>query len=117
MSLFDKDLAIERAGNSFELARELFEMLISDLPNSQKIMLHAHSTLNKDSLWDAVHKVHGGTAYCGVPDLQIACKELEDHIKDTFPSPSVDTAFESLQLEITKLLNEAEALATQLKKT
>lgn len=114
MSLFDKDLALKQAGGNPELAKELFEMLIKDLPVSQQAVNLAHGNLDKDAFWNAVHKIHGGTAYCGVPDLKQACKSLEDEIKKTYPSVETDTALTKLDKEIVRLLHDAEHLITTL---
>lgn len=114
MSLFDKDLALKQAGGNPELAKELFEMLLKDLPGSQGAMNQAHDKLNKDAFWNAVHKIHGGTAYCGVPDLKQACKSLEDEIKNVYPSEEVKIALNKLNEEITLLLDNEEMLLATL---
>ena len=114
MSLFDKDLALEQAGGSSELAKELFEMLIKDLPSSLNIIQQAHANLDKEAVWDAVHKIHGGTAYCGVPELKLACKEMEDEIKISYPSTKIDSLLNKLEVAINILLTESESLIETL---
>ena len=114
MSLFDKDLALEQAGGSPELARELFEMLVKDLPSSLVNLQQAHSNLDKDAFWDAVHKIHGGTAYCGVPELKSACKDMEDEIKISYPSSKIDLLIKDLENAINRLLTESENLIANL---
>lgn len=114
MSLFDKDLALKQAGDNLELAKELLEMLINDLPDSQQVINQAHSNHDKDAFWNAVHKVHGGTAYCGVPDLKLACKSLEDEIKIAYPSEAADSACNILNEEINRLLENAQKLLATL---
>lgn len=114
MSLFDKDLALKQAGGNPELAKELFEMLLKDLPISQQAMNTAHNTQDKEAFWNATHKIHGGTAYCGVPDLKIACKALEDEIKKAYPSESTNKELDNLNTEITLLLDAAEELIATL---
>lgn len=114
MALFDKDLALKQAGGNAELAKELFEMLIKDLPISLESAIQAHSKQDKEAFWNAVHKVHGGTAYCGVPDLKSACKALEDEIKSAYPSDTIELTFEALKAQITLLLNDANKLCEQL---
>ena len=114
MSLFDKDLALKQAGGNPDLAKELFEMLLKDLPISQQSMNIANSTQDKEAFWNATHKIHGGTAYCGVPDLKTACKSLEDEIKKAYPSESTNKALDNLNNEITLLLEAAEEIITTL---
>ena len=114
MSLFDKDLALKQAGGNADLAKELFEMLIKDLPISQQAMNSAHSKKDKEAFWKATHKIHGGTAYCGVPDLKAACKALEDKIKAAYPSEETESALLTLNNEIARLLSEPESLISDL---
>lgn len=114
MSLFDKDLALKQAGGNADLAKELFEMLIKDLPISQQAMNSAHTNQDKDAFWDVTHKIHGGTAYCGVPDLKTACKVLEDAIKNSYPSDDTETALVKLNEQIEHLLENSDALLSNL---
>lgn len=114
MSLFDKDLALKQAGGNPELAKELFEMLVKDLPISQQAVIQAHAGLDKDAFWNAVHKIHGGTAYCGVPDLKSACKRLEDEIKVAYPGETIDSALKELINQISLLLEESNNLSETL---
>ena len=114
MSLFDKDLALKQAGGNADLAKELFEMLIKDLPISQQAMNSAHSNNDKEAFWEATHKIHGGTAYCGVPDLKTACKALEDEIKNSYPSDNAKNALAKLNEEIEHLLENSNALISDL---
>jgi len=114
MSLFDKDLALKQAGGNAELAKELFEMLVKDLPISLELAKNAHRNLNKDLFWDAIHKIHGGTAYCGVPDLKSSCKLLEDEIKLQYPSQNVDIAFSNFKTHVCALQENADKLIEQI---
>ena len=114
MSLFDKELALSQAGGNAELAKELFEMLIKDLPGLQETMNQGHASHNKQMFWDATHKIHGGTAYCGVPDLKNACKLLEDEIKSAYPSDMIDEPLKKLNSEIDRLLESASELTSTL---
>lgn len=119
MSLFDKELALTQAGGSPELALELFEMLIKDLPASQQAMNQAFTEKNKENFWNSTHKIHGGTAYCGVPDLKNACKKLEDEIK-SLPSENdlhnevINSTLTDLNHEISRLLDAADNITSQL---
>jgi len=116
MSLFDKELALHQAGGNAELAIELFEMLVKDLPNSQQAIQTAHANKDKSALWDAVHKVHGGTAYCGVPDLKDACKALEDEIKNAYPVESIQQPLDEVSKQMNLLLNNADSFIKSISK-
>lgn len=80
-SVLDKQQALEKAGGQASLARELFGMLLKELPALQQLMIDAYDAKSDKDFWDHVHKIHGSTAYCGVPALRGASKTLEDAIK------------------------------------
>jgi len=67
--IFNTELGIELAGGNEQLANELFPMLISELPTHRENLLLAKQENNTDDLKKHIHKLHGGTKYCGVPDL------------------------------------------------
>ncbi|MCW9025580.1 MAG: Hpt domain-containing protein [Gammaproteobacteria bacterium] len=83
--IFDATLAIEQAGGNEELARELFSMFLNELDEHRQTIKQALEHFKNgnlvDILWDPVHKLHGATAYLGVPSLRRACQELEALIK------------------------------------
>ena len=77
----DISLAIEQAGGNAELARDLFTMLLDELPHHRDKLQQAFQAGDNEALWDHAHKVYGATAYCGVPALREAAGELEQAIK------------------------------------
>lgn len=56
-------------------------MLLKELPDLKNKLNQAFNCADKQGLWDHAHKIHGSTAYCGVPLLQKAVRELEAAIK------------------------------------
>ncbi len=81
LEILDIPQAIEQAGGNPELAKELFTMLLSELPGQKEKLNQAFAKGDKQAIWDHTHKLHGSTAYCGVPALRKAAKELEEAIK------------------------------------
>lgn len=81
MDIFDKTIALEQAGGSIELAKDLFGMLIKELPILKNNLNTSFTGSANQAFWDAAHKIHGSTAYCGVPLLKSVSKQLEDAIK------------------------------------
>ncbi|MDH3948438.1 MAG: Hpt domain-containing protein [Gammaproteobacteria bacterium] len=79
--MLDIPHAIEQAGGNPDLARELFSMLLQELPELKHKLNQAFNSADKQGLWDHAHKIHGSTAYCGVPLLQKAARDLEQAIK------------------------------------
>ena len=79
--MLDIPQAIEQAGGNPELAKELFAMLLKDLPVMQEKLNQALKNDDRQGLWEQAHKIHGATAYCGVPTLQTTVRDLEIAIK------------------------------------
>ena len=73
--------AIEQAGGNPDLAKELFTMLLKELPDQKDNLNQAIAKGDNQAIWNHSHKLYGSTAYCGVPALRKAAKELEEAIK------------------------------------
>jgi two-component system sensor histidine kinase BarA len=78
--IFDKQLGIKLAGGNEQLADELFPMLISELATHRENLLTAQQENSTDDLKKHIHKLHGGTKYCGVPNLMAAASNFENII-------------------------------------
>ncbi|VAX14428.1 hypothetical protein MNBD_GAMMA24-2267 [hydrothermal vent metagenome] len=105
--IFDARLALEQAGGSEELARDLFAMLLDELTDHQQAIEMMFKRLSSENgtfeaLWDPVHKLHGATAYLGVPALRQAVKAFEDQIKQHVRE-QLDEGFRQLDAEINRL--------------
>lgn len=79
--MLDIPQAIEQAGGNPELAKELFTMLLKELPDQKEKLNQAFAKGDNQAIWNHSHKLYGSTAYCGVPALRKAAKELEEAIK------------------------------------
>ena len=79
--MLDIPQAIEQAGGNPDLAKELFTMLLKELPDQKEKLNQAFAKGDNQAIWNHSHKLYGSTAYCGVPALRKAAKELEDAIK------------------------------------
>lgn len=81
LPMLDIPHAIDQAGGNPDLAKELFTMLLKELPELKQKLNQAFNNGDEQGLRDHAHIIYGSTAYCGVPALQKAAKELEDAIK------------------------------------
>ena len=79
--MLDISQAIEQAGGNPDLAKELFTMLLKELPDQKEKLNQAFAKGDNQAIWNHSHKLYGSTAYCGVPALRKAAKELEEAIK------------------------------------
>lgn len=77
LAIFDKKESIELAGGNETLADELFPMLIMELEKHKDNLLLALQENDLSSLKVHIHKLHGGTKYCGVPELRNAAANFE----------------------------------------
>ena len=105
--IFDAAIALEQAGGSEDLARDLFSMLLDELAEHRQAIETAFNQVNSenssaDLLWDPVHKLHGATAYLGVPALRQAVKTFEDQIKQDNRA-ELGENFRQLDAEINRL--------------
>jgi len=81
LPLVDWNQAVSLAGGNPQLAEELFAMFRRDLPSFRETILSAHAEGRIDELRDSVHKLHGATAYCGVPRLRRIAGSLDLELK------------------------------------
>lgn len=110
--IFDARLALEQAGGSEELARDLFGMLLDELADHQQtigLIFKRASSENGtlEALLEPVHKLHGATVYLGVPALHQAVKAFEDYIKQD-DRAKLGESFEQLEIEINRLLKNGQ---------
>jgi len=100
--VYDEQLSLELAGGNEDLAQQMFEMLLNELPALQASMNEAFQEGDKAALYDNVHKINGSTRYCGVPAVGQAANDLELLLKEEINE--LDASLESLNSEIERLL-------------
>ena len=81
MDVYDKVMAMKRAGGSLQLAEQIFGMLRADLPQLQQDIEKAYSQQQHAELRRLVHKIVGATRYCGVPGLADSAEVLDKYLK------------------------------------
>ncbi|MDH5407261.1 MAG: Hpt domain-containing protein [Gammaproteobacteria bacterium] len=111
--IFDKQHALEQAGDDPELASELFTMLIKELPELNNKLILAHEQMDYQAMWDHAHKIHGSTAYCGVPLLKAAAHALEETIKQQNAS-ALPEKIDQVSSEIETIIQNKDHILQQL---
>lgn len=81
-SPIDWNLSIKLANNNKELAKELLEMFITDLPKASGEIRQALETKQSSQLLYQVHKLHGASCYCGVTQLKEILGKMESSLKE-----------------------------------
>ncbi|WP_423837058.1 ATP-binding protein [Tamilnaduibacter salinus] len=77
----DPEESIRLAAGKVDLARELFSMLLDQVMTDRPVIEEMARAGQTDALLERVHKLHGGTRYCGVPELRQITEKLETAIK------------------------------------
>lgn len=95
-NIIDWGLSLKLANNNSELAKDLLQMLIDDLPNNISDITKAYEQQNFDDFYHHVHKLHGSCCYVGVPELKNAAHQLETVIKSTKDFASYEGKYRNL---------------------
>ncbi|WP_100639999.1 ATP-binding protein [Marinobacter salexigens] len=95
--------SIQLAAGKADLAEELFSMLLEQLPADFNNIERLWGKGNLEGLLECVHKVHGATRYCGVPELRNAANRFETALKRSEPDMELQkdqlmSAIERLQI-------------------
>jgi two-component system sensor histidine kinase BarA len=111
-TIVDYREAIEKAGGNTELAKELFGMLLEELPKLREKLQNAIAQDDLQAIWNHAHKIYGSTAYCGVPVLRQAASTMEMTVRSK-ELDAIRQEFESLNVAINQLLTQGPAHLTQ----
>lgn len=107
--ILDWALAKQRANHNEDLAKELFGLLIKELPQNQRDLMTAGKNKDLDTLKMITHKIHGACCYCGVPALHNDIAKLETALKcDQKEWPNY---LRRVLLSMQRLLDHEDALA------
>lgn len=79
------DESIQLAAGKADLAEELFSMLLEQLHTDIGRVTELWNNNETDELLECVHKLHGATRYCGVPELRTAANRFETALKCQAP--------------------------------
>jgi two-component system sensor histidine kinase BarA len=79
--VLDPEEGLRLAAGKADLAGEMLEMLLRNLPLDRKQIEQALDDNDQKQLLETVHKLHGATRYCGVPDLRKCCLQAETRLK------------------------------------
>ncbi len=107
LPVLDEQEGLRLAAGKADLARDMLSMLAASLGEARTNIRLALRNKDKEELLNQVHRLHGATRYCGVPELRTTCQQCETLLKesrlaDGLPLPEValhdlDQAIERLQ--------------------
>ena len=84
LATVDIEECLKLAAGKEDLAKDMLSMLIESFKRDIPPIQESLQEKNLNQLLNAVHKVHGGTRYAGVPKLRDICYHFESAIKEEF---------------------------------
>ncbi len=110
--IINTELALEKSNGNSDLAKELFTMLINDLPQALEKIKSSYLANSIQELSEHTHRLYGSTTYCGVPDLKSAAARLDNCIKSNNKS-EIQDCIQLVEKSIQALLKNATEILDQ----
>jgi two-component system sensor histidine kinase BarA len=105
LQVLDHDEGLRLAAGKADLAADMLAMLLASLEADREAIRIARETNDHNALIERVHRLHGATRYCGVPQLRAACQRSETLLKQQ--DPKATGALEELDRAINRLAAHA----------
>ncbi|CAM5232162.1 histidine kinase OS=Stutzerimonas stutzeri OX=316 GN=CXK95_12585 PE=4 SV=1 [Stutzerimonas stutzeri] len=99
--ILDEEEGLRLAAGKADLAGELLSMLLGSLDADRVAIRQARQAGDRQLQIERVHRLHGATRYCGVPQLRNACLQSETLLKQN--SPAAEAALDELDAAIERL--------------
>eukprot|EP01133_Synstelium_polycarpum_P008774 gene8774-10297_t len=109
LPVLDHEEGLRLAAGKADLAADMLAMLLASLEADREAIRVARDANDRNALIERVHRLHGATRYCGVPQLRAACQRAETLLKqdDAKAMPALD----ELDMAIARLASEARVSA------
>lgn len=104
-SSIDWQLSIKLANNNKDLAKDLLQMFITDLPKASESIHYAYDQQQHSDLLSEVHRLHGASCYCGVAKLKTILAEMESSLKEKAMN-QFNKVFKEFDAEVANILTE-----------
>jgi len=111
--VIDWEEGIRLAGHKKELARDILNMMVRDLPHEIALIHTQYESKNYQEMARAVHKLHGAVCYTGTPRLKTALSALETRLKTNIMDDS-SSLLDQLDTEVSYLLEHISEQNKQL---
>ncbi|WP_339487366.1 response regulator [Pseudomonas sp. EL_65y_Pfl2_R95] len=109
ISTLDAEEGLRLAAGKADLAADMLNMLLAGLPTDLHAIRQARESANDTLLIERVHRLHGATRYCGVPQLRATCLRSETLLKQN--DPTAKQALDQLETAIEHLMAETQIRA------
>ncbi len=105
LQVLDPEEGLRLAAGKADLASDMLSMLLAGLPADRQAIRQARQIGERNVLIERVHRLHGATRYCGVPQLRAACQRSETLLKQD--DPAAQAALDELDAAIVRLAQAA----------
>jgi two-component system sensor histidine kinase BarA len=109
LQVLDPAEGLRLAAGKADLAADMLAMLLASLEGDRAAIGAARAEQDHNGLIERVHRLHGATRYCGVPQLRAACLRSETLLKQN--DPGALAALDELDEAIVRLEEQARELA------
>jgi len=92
-AVVDWPLALKRAGNKEELAKEMLTGLTKSLPEAKIHITEAITSQDVEQLKALIHKLNGACCYSGVPSLSKVTHQIETSLKQDIGIEDLEPEF------------------------
>jgi len=110
----DWSLALKRAGNKAELAKDMLKGLVTSLPETKQLISDALTSQDIEQLKTLVHKLNGACCYSGVPNLGKMTHHIETELKKGAGIDDLEPEFFEFFEHIESVINYAPDVFKQL---
>ncbi|KWR74452.1 ATP-binding protein [Pseudomonas citronellolis] len=107
LAVLDPEEGLRLAAGKADLAADMLAMLLASLAADRQAIRLARERNDRATLIERVHRLHGATRYCGVPQLRGACQRAETLLKQN--DPQAGAALEDLDHAIGELTRATES--------
>ena len=104
LQVLDPAEGLRLAAGKADLAADMLSMLLDSLAADQAAIRQARASGDSTALLERIHRLHGATRYCGVPQLRAACQRSESLLKQNAPA---SVALDELDAAIARLAEQA----------
>jgi len=105
--IIDWPLALKRAGNKEELAKEMLKGLVQSLPETKINISEALTSQDVEQLKVLIHKLNGACCYSGVPSLGRVTHQIETDLKSGVTIDDLEPEFFEFFEHIDNVLKQA----------
>ena len=105
LPVLDPEEGLRLAAGKPDLATDMLAMLLASLDADREAIRAAREARDQTATIERVHRLHGATRYCGVPQLRAACQRSETLLKQD--DPDTPAALDELDQAIVRLAAQA----------